>query len=142
MENIIYEGKWVKNWFSNMMMCFITIDGITYNSVENYYQAMKSFDDNERKKIAVMSPSKSKYYTKGIKIRSDWEDVKQQFMYRGLWEKFNQPEWKDKLLQTGDTQIVEYNNWNDIFWGVDIRTNKGLNHLGRLLMEIRTKLKS
>jgi len=142
MENITFEGKWVKNWFSNMIECPITINDITYRSVENYYQAMKSLNVEEHKKIAVMTPSKSKYYTRSIKIREDWINVKETFMFKGLWEKFNIPQWKEKLLNTGNDPIIEWNNWGDVYWGKSIYTNKGENHLGVLLMEIREKLRN
>ena len=140
MENITFEGKWVKNWFSNMIECPITINDITYRSVENYYQAMKSLNVDEHKKIAVMTPSKSKYYTRSIKIREDWNDVKGLFMFKGLKEKFNILEWKEKLLATGTDEIVEWNNWGDVYWGRSIYTLKGENHLGKLLMELRNSL--
>ncbi|MBQ6221203.1 MAG: hypothetical protein IJJ44_01130 [Solobacterium sp.] len=37
--------------------------------------------------------------------------------------------------------MVEGNTWNDRCWGVDIRTGTGQNHLGIILMKIRSELR-
>lgn len=48
----------------------------------------------------------------------------------------------EQLLNTGDTILVEYNTWNDKLWGVDKKTGKGKNQLGRLLMDLRTEMQT
>ena len=53
--------------------------------------------------------------------------------------KFNIPELKQKLLETGNTELVEGNTWGDTFWGV--YNVEGENILGRLLMKVREELK-
>jgi predicted NAD-dependent protein-ADP-ribosyltransferase YbiA (DUF1768 family) len=55
-----------------------------------------------------------------------------------LWLKFTQNIFKDKLLSTGDIELIEYNYWGDKFWGVC--NGEGKNHLGKLLMKIREQL--
>jgi len=45
-----------------------------------------------------------------------------------------------RLLGTGQMPLVEGNNWGDMFWGVDVKSGKGENHLGRILMKIREEL--
>ena len=51
----------------------------------------------------------------------------------------------EKLLETGDEGIVEWNNWHDNIWGdcicLKCEDIVGTNHLGKLLMRIRTELK-
>lgn len=44
----------------------------------------------------------------------------------------------ERLLATGDAQLVEGNTWGDTFWGVC--DGVGENHLGRLHMWIRSML--
>jgi ribA/ribD-fused uncharacterized protein len=124
-----------------MTICILNIDGIIYNSTENYYQAMKSLDDHERRKIAGMAPNKSKRYARTIQLRPDWEEVKYEVMKKALLAKFSIPEWRDKLLATGDEMIIEWNNWNDKIWGVSIKDYEGQNLLGKCLMEVRDILK-
>jgi ribA/ribD-fused uncharacterized protein len=79
-----------------------------------------------------------------IEIRSDWNSVKLGVMYDLLKQKFNIESLRNKLLDTGNDNIVEGNTWNDTFWGVDIKStpNVGENWLGRLIMDIRTKIKN
>lgn len=73
---------------------------------------------------------------RSVHIRPDWEEIKVQTMLDLLKCKFQDPELKQKLLDTGDEELVEYNTWGDNFWG---RTMEGfgLNMLGKLLMEVR-----
>ena len=57
-------------------------------------------------------------------------------------EKFRQNEELAKmLLATGDRILEEGNSWNDTFWGVSIKTRKGKNNLGIILMKVRDELK-
>lgn len=136
-----YRGKWIDNWFSNMVLDDITIDGITYPSVENFYQAMKSEDREVHLRFSLLSPSKSKYEGRHLPLRKNWETMKRIYMTQALIVKFEKPEWRDKLLATGDEQIIEWNNWNDKIWGVSIVDNEGQNMLGDILMNLRAGLK-
>jgi len=136
-----YRGKWVNNWFSNMVPDEITIDDITYPSVENYYQAMKSEDRAVHKHFATLSPSNAKWEGRKLPLRENWEKLKRIYMFNALLVKFEKPEWMEKLLNTGNEKIIEWNNWNDKIWGVSIVDNEGENILGILLMNIREGLK-
>ena len=62
-------------------------------------------------------------------------------MKHSLIQKFNQEPYKSKLLNTENEFIQEGNMWNDKFWGVCLKTGKGENNLGRMIMDIRTKLR-
>ena len=46
-----------------------------------------------------------------------------------------------KLLDTGELLLIEGNTWKDIFWGVDINSGEGKNHLGKILMNVREELR-
>jgi ribA/ribD-fused uncharacterized protein len=139
-------GKWIRNWFSNFTPCkpFIA-EGITYYTVENFFQAMKTTNIKERRIIAALSPSEAKRYcskrNKHFKLRSNWEQIKIKVMEFGLRKKFIPgTDDYDKLLATGKEEIVEWNNWHDNIWGSCVceKCNKGgANDLGRLLMKIR-----
>ena len=61
-------------------------------------------------------------------------------MERILRVKFSSPDLKEKLLSTGDRYLVEGNSWGDVYWGVC--GGKGINMLGKLLMQIREELRS
>lgn len=45
------------------------------------------------------------------------------------------------LLATGSEELIQGNTWNDTFWGVNHQHPKGLNHLGRILMDVRSQLR-
>ena len=45
------------------------------------------------------------------------------------------------LIDTGNEELVEGNYWGDSFWGVDLKTNEGENHLGIILMELRDEFR-
>jgi ribA/ribD-fused uncharacterized protein len=142
-EHFNYEGKWIKNWFSNMTPCLITVGGIKYNSVENYYQAMKYQKPDDWKLIGALSPMQAKRMARRTaRLPSNWDTIKYTFMHEGLTAKFTQHKnWYDMLLHTGDDVLVEWNNWNDRIWGVSITDNIGCNALGLILMEVRKEIK-
>jgi predicted NAD-dependent protein-ADP-ribosyltransferase YbiA (DUF1768 family) len=62
-------------------------------------------------------------------------------MKYGVTQKFSKPEFKKMLLDTGNQEIREGNMWNDDFWGVCMKRNKGKNILGKILMDLREELK-
>lgn len=48
------------------------------------------------------------------------------------------PELRKRLIATQDALLEEGNNWGDREWGIDIQTRNGNNHLGQILMKIRS----
>lgn len=75
------------------------------------------------------------------KLRADWEEIKLQVMETLLRQKFHSeinPALAQLLKNTRDYELIEGNNWGDTFWGVCNKVGK--NHLGRLLMLIRSDL--
>ena len=66
-------------------------------------------------------------------------DVKVKLMFDLVTEKFKQnPELKQKLLETGNQELIEGNTWNDTFWGVC--NGQGQNWLGKILMLVRSEI--
>ena len=57
-----------------------------------------------------------------------------------LEAKFEQsPALMKKLADTGNSILVNGNNKQETFWGVDLYSWEGENNLGKLLMKIREK---
>lgn len=132
-------------WLSNMYSCNIEFMGHKFKSVENAYMFVKRPSDLDwLNKCLELSPGDVKKASKLIAVREDWESVKLSIMYELLKKKFTQEPFRTDLLNTRGENIVEGNRWNDTFWGVDIKSspNVGENWLGRLIMDIRTKLKN
>lgn len=140
----IADSKNIKNWFSNMLpMMPIVYQGVTYNTSENFYQAMKLPKDriDLRQEIALLSPYEAKRAVRDktkYKWRDDWtKEESLKVMEFILRHKFTFAPYKEMLEMTEDWEIVEWNNWGDVFFGKDIVTRVGENHLGKILMKMR-----
>lgn len=131
-------------WLSNFTPCTIVLDGLIFSSVEHAYMSAKS-EDMEWKLTcadASIKPSKIKRMSRTIALPENWGSKKIEVMRECLNQKFRQEPFRTLLLETGDLRIQEGNYWGDKFWGVDLVSREGENHLGRLIMEIREELKS
>ena len=79
-----------------------------------------------------------------VKLRPDWENVKNEVMRELLMVKFGSGKLREWLLATGDEKLVEGNTWHDNYWGSCICPrcrNRGRNELGKTLMAIRQVLR-
>lgn len=132
-----FQGEY--RFLSNFWPAEITYEGITYPSVEHAYQAAKTLDKQERVKISKMKAGEAKRAGRKVKLRSDWEAIKLSVMRSLVQQKFSRHDkLAKKLIETGDQELQEGNNWGDKFWGVV--GNTGLNHLGKILMSVRKDL--
>ena len=128
-------------FLSNFYETPVKYDGLTYPYSEAAFQAAKCLDPKARKIFQTMTPKQAKQFGRRVSLRPDWEEVKLQVMADILKNKFENKELRAKLLATETANLVEGNYWHDTFWGVDLATGKGQNHLGKLLMALRTNLK-
>ncbi|GLT56318.1 hypothetical protein SLA2020_293660 [Shorea laevis] len=123
----------------------------TWPSVEHYYQANKFVGVNDpvarnciEKIKSAKSPEEAARMGRSIQrgqpalVRSDWDSVKIDVMYRALKCKFSiYPHLNSLLLSTAGSVLVEASP-HDLFWGGG-REGEGLNYLGRLLMQLRSE---
>jgi ribA/ribD-fused uncharacterized protein len=131
-------------YLSNFHPSPIEYDGETYPTVEHAFQAAKTHNPEHKRIIREKdTPGKAKRAGskrgKLITLRSDWEQVKLGIMEELVRRKFQDPGLQAQLEATGDQELQEGNNWNDTFWGVNLKTGNGQNHLGRILMQIRAE---
>ena len=139
MSEVIDRFRGEFDWLSNFFLCQVEFEGMNFSNVEAAFQAAKTLDMEERESFFGLSGGQAKRLGRRVELRSDWEEVKIDIMRQVLKSKFTQnPELREKLIATGDTELIEGNNWNDRFWGVC--RGVGKNHLGKLLMEIRAEL--
>lgn len=141
---MIREFKNEFRWLSNFYPVKIILDGVQFQSIEHAYMSQKS-DDIKWKNFCSNYNSKAgdvKKQSRTIKLKSNWDEIKLEVMKECIRQKFSQEPFRTKLLKTGNEHIQEGNMWNDKFWGVCLKTNKGENNLGKLIMDIRTSLKS
>ena len=129
--------------FSNFARFAINLKGKTWPTVEHYFQAQKFAGtpyEGQIQKAASPMKAAEMGRTRKIKMRRNWDNIKDNVMLEALQAKFSQhPELKALLLATGDSVLVEHTE-NDSYWG-DGGDWSGKNRLGKLLMKVREELK-
>jgi len=132
-----FSGRY--RFLSNFWPAPIQFSGLWFKSVEHAYVAAKTNSQEVRKTVAVLSsPGRAKRYGRAIELRPDWDEVKLKYMQGFVLLKFHPPLLRDLLLCTGDAELIEGNTWGDTYWGVC--DGVGENHLGKILMGVRTML--
>ena len=111
-------------------------------TLEHKYQAAKATNAEDYFSVLhAPTPAKAKKQVRAINgWIENWDARKLRVMEQLLREKFSDEPLRSQLLSTRPHELIEGNWWGDTFWGVDLRTGKGQNHLGKLLMEIREDL--
>ena len=138
----IVEFRGAYQFLSNMSRVpdGIRHKGIAYPTVENFFQAMKTHNIDDRKSISLMSPVEAKKYGRKVKLRTDWFKVRDLVMMYGVKAKFTQEPFRSLLLETENSTLTEGNYWGDSYWGYDLKANHGENKLGVILMDFRDML--
>lgn len=128
------EYAFLSNFFESEIFCW----GYRYRNAEAAFQSMK--DPIRAEMFEGMNAKAAKKLGRKVRLRADWEEVKEWFMYTVCLAKFTQnPELGEKLLATGDRELIEGNTWGDTEWGVCNGVGKNL--LGKILMQVREKIK-
>lgn len=124
------------DFLSNFYAWPVRFEGLRYPTNEHAFAAAKTLDPVLRHRIQhAATPRDAKRYGRQLRLRKDWEMIKQDIMLGLLREKFSSPVMARLLEDTGDAELIEANNWGDTIWGqVD---GEGLNLLGVLLMRVR-----
>ncbi len=130
--------------FSNFARYPINLNGKTWPTSEHYFQAQKFVGTKYEEEIRLAkSPRIAAEMGRDRKnpLRSDWETVKDNIMREAVFAKFTQHSKLRKiLLDTGDAILIEHTT-NDSYWG-DGGDGTGKNMLGKILMEVRNRLKT
>lgn len=130
------------SFLSNFYAADVLYEGLIYKNNEAAFQAQKCLSLEEKQNFVNLPPNKSKALGRKVRLRPDWEEVKFGIMEEIVRAKFFQhPELAVKLVSTGDRPLIEGNLWGDTCWGIDARSGKGENNLGKILMKIRNELK-
>lgn len=123
-----FSGKY--RWLSNFV-----------GGVEQEYQAAKCKFAGDSEYIKTMTPASAKRFGRRVIMRRDWESIKLGVMLGLCRAKFSKEPYRTMLLETGQEHIQEGNTWHDTFWGVDLATGEGHNHLGKIIMIVRGELR-
>jgi len=136
-EVVSFSGKF--RFLSNFHPSPVTFEGLDYPSVEHAYQAAKTTDQSARDEIRLSATAgAAKKLGRRVVMRPDWESIKLGVMEELVRQKFADPDLKEALLATGCDELIEGNYWGDTFWGVC--KGVGHNHLGQILMKVRSEL--
>ncbi|NEQ95954.1 MAG: NADAR family protein [Cyanothece sp. SIO2G6] len=128
--------------FSNFSAHGFELDEYWWPTSEHYFQAQKFIETApewaskirhaKAPKIAATMGRDRRY-----PLRSDWEAVKDEIMYRAVLQKFTiHADIRAILLSTGDEYLVE-NAPGDYYWGCG-KDGSGQNKLGQILVTVRT----
>ena len=134
-----FTGRY--RFLSNFYGAPVEYEGVCYPTVEHAFQAAKTLDEGLRLVVRDSpTPGVAKRFGRGLGLRPSWEKIKLGIMADLVWLKFSEDSrLVVKLLRTKDEELVEGNWWGDDFWGVC--NGKGENHLGRILMRVRDRLR-
>ena len=134
-----FEGK--HRFLSNFAPAKVIYAQMVFPTVEHAYQAAKSANRADMRYVGgAQTPGEAKKRGQRVKLRDDWEHVKEVVMRDLLEAKFSDPAMRKALLDTRDAELIEGNTWGDVYWGVC--KGKGRNRLGHLLMAIRERCRS
>ena len=140
--DVISSFKGEYDFLNNRYGCSFVWQGIRYNNVESAFHASKYTDESERKILSRMSADKAVNKSMDFTPSAEWEDCKLNIMESIIMAKFDQnPSLKKRLIETDDRILINGNNKHETYWGVDLYSWIGENHLGKILMTIRNKEK-
>ncbi len=107
-------------------------DDFAINNIKNLYTGEKywwGFIKNLSKEFEIL----------WLRI-DNWDEIKLETLVGLNILKYDIPELRKKLLSTQWKTLIEWNDWWDVYWGIDINEKRGLNYLWRTLMIIRDEL--
>lgn len=126
----------------------LKVHGMTFQTSEHLYQALKTIDPVEVKAIlSCQSPGEAKRLGKTLTLREDWDSIKDRAMELCVSHKFMaNNDLLIRLLETGSEFLVEGNSWHDNYWGAcSCDRCQGVeqhNKLGYTLMRFRDSMNS
>ena len=140
-----FDGE--HRFLSNFWISPFIYKGRIWKTSEHAYQAMKTTTVELQEHIrALRWPSDAKKFGSSVRLRLGWKTDKYAVMREILMEKFTQNKnLLQRLLDTGDSNLVESNTWHDNDWGdctcPECKHLPGKNMLGIMLMLVRKDLR-
>lgn len=129
--------------FSNFAAYPFELDGMTWRTVEHYFQAQKFVGTphvEELRQVSSPMVVARMGRSHARPLRPDWNEAKDDIMRRAVLRKFEtHADLRDLLLGTGDEELIEQTT-SDYYWGCGTE-GTGKNMLGKILMEVRDTLR-
>lgn len=138
-----YRATGTYGFLSNLFKKPVIFEEREFPTSEHAYLYGK-FKDEETREWAMKSPKPHllSILAHGLfswDIVENWSKIKVNRMYKVLKVKFSNVKLREKLLETGNSILIE-NSKTDPFWGIGKKGN-GKNMLGKLLMKVREEIK-
>lgn len=148
-----FSGEYA--FLSNFYAAPVTLQGLTFPTVEHAFQAAKTPDLAWARRIReAPTPGAAKRLGQQCPLRQDWDEVKDDVMLALVRLKFiENPPLAQRLLGTGTRMLIEGNTWGDMYWGMvpasepqgsvdpqSVSRWVGENRLGMLLMRVRAEV--
>jgi ribA/ribD-fused uncharacterized protein len=126
-------------WMSNFAKYSIKEGIIYYPTTEHYYQSKKTNNpDLELWIVSAPTPYAAMMAGRSLRpkeMKPNWDQIKFGVMLHAIMLKFTQhKDIREKLLATYDP--IHEDSQDDMVWGI-----KGADMLGKLLMQVRDKLR-
>jgi ribA/ribD-fused uncharacterized protein len=151
-NTICFFGRYTP--LSNFHMCNFSLNGRTYNCIEQFLQTRKAeilgHEVAAQKILSAVDPIDQKQLARTIKdTQGEWKKVAKREVKQALTAKFAQnPELLQYLLNTGNKRLAEASSDYDWGTGLTLRNShsldknqwQGKNWLGELLMVTRQEL--
>lgn len=132
--------------FSNFSLHPIQVEGLYWQTVEHYYQAQKFVGTENERLIQVIRDAQTPMAAaqigrdRTLKLRFDWEQVKQQVMRQGVLTKFLTHSDIQEILLSSDEELIVEDSPTDYYWGCG-QDKTGQNQLGKILMSVRQEIR-
>lgn len=147
------ENGYMSNWW----LCNFTIDGVSFNSVEQYmmWSKAKTFNDEVIASKIMQTSAMADIKRLGREVHNYdekvWGSIREEVVYRGVLAKFSQNEdLKSKLLSFDKDSIFCECSPYDRIWGIGLSASnpssnnqnewRGRNLLGKCIGRARKEL--
>jgi N-glycosidase YbiA len=131
--------------FSNFSAHGFELENYWWHTSEHYFQAQKFVNTDFywfQKIQAIKAPKEAAKMGRNRQhpLRTDWEEIKDEIMYRAVLCKFKTHlDIRQILLDTNEQLIIE-DSPMDYYWGCG-QDGSGKNQLGEILMQVRAEIK-
>ena len=144
------ENKWLSTFNRGEPFEY---NNYTFPTVEHAFHSQKLDENNEKREQYIekftdpeIEPNEikkmggRKYFEENdYKLRGDWNSIRLKIMEDITMNYYAaNPEFLEKLIKTGDKQLIHTGFRIDDFWGV--KKGEGENHHGKILMKVREEL--
>ena len=138
--DVINKFKDEYAFLDNRFDCKFVWQGLQYGSAEAAFQASKCASEADRKVYTRCSVQKAILKGKEQTPYPGWEEAHLDIMESIIQAKFEQNDILMKqLIDTGNSILINGNNKQETYWGVDLYSWTGENQLGKIIMNIRKK---